>query len=94
MKKRTQMRVVAGEETYAVLRVLPDGFTLDADEVDNLRGIVDVYDGARHRWQCLIVASDVSEGELICTLKWHTLVSDKPALDYVREDNAPIAYLN
>ncbi|MEZ5888601.1 MAG: hypothetical protein R3D56_17210 [Paracoccaceae bacterium] len=93
LKKRTRMTITAGEETYPVLRMLPDGFTLDAEEVDHLRGIVDLYDGARHRWQCLIIASEIVDGELICTMKWHTAASDRPALDYVREDDAPVGYL-
>ena len=60
LKKRSRLRILTGEETYPVLRMLPEGFTLDADQVAHLRGLVDLYDGARHLAQCLIMASDVA----------------------------------
>ena len=93
LKKRSRLRIVAGGETHAVLRMLADGFTLDAADIVHLRGIVDLYDGARHVSQCLIVASDIEGGELVCTLKWATAVRQAAALDYVRDDHAPVGYL-
>lgn len=93
LKKRSRLRIMAGDETYAVLRMLPGGFTLDADEIVHLRGIVDLFDGSRHLSQCLIVASDIEGGELICTLKWSTAASQTAPLDYERDENAPSGYL-
>ena len=58
-----------------------------------LRGLVDVYDGSRHICQCLIVASTVENGELICDFKRSTLAEDRPALDFWRDENAPVGYL-
>ncbi|MCX8508235.1 MAG: hypothetical protein ORN49_05040 [Rhodobacteraceae bacterium] len=93
LKKKSRLRIMAGEATYPVLRLLPEGFTLDADQVVHLRGLVDLYDGARHLSQCLIMASDVAGGELICTMKWQRHTSDMAPVDYVRDDSAPVAYL-
>lgn len=93
LKKRSRLRILTGEETYPVLRMLPEGFTLDADQVAHLRGLVDLYDGARHLAQCLIMASDVAGGELVCTMKWTRRTTDVAPLDYVRDDSAPIGYL-
>ena len=93
MRKRSRLRVLAGDTIYPILRILTDGFTLDADEVAHLRGLVDVFDGARHVSQCLIVASAVEGGELVCVMKRATIVNDTAPLDYVRDENAPRGYL-
>ncbi len=93
LKKRSRLRIITGDEVYPVLRMLPEGFTLDADQVAHLRGLVDLYDGARHMAQCLIMASDVAGGELVCTMKWQRKTADTPPLDYVRDEAAPVGYL-
>ncbi len=93
LKKRSRLRIVAGEDVYPILRMLPGGFTLDATEITHLRGIVDLFDGARHLSQCLITATDVEGGELVCNMKWSTAAQDTPPLDYVREEGAPVGYL-
>lgn len=94
LKKRSRLRIVTGDETYPILRMLPEGFTLDADQVAHLRGLVDLYDGARHLAQCLIMASDVAGGELVCTMKWIRRNTDTAPLDYARDDSAPAGYLS
>jgi hypothetical protein len=93
LRQRSRLRVMTGDEVYPILKLLPDGFILDADEVSHLRGLVDVFEGARHVSQCLIIASDVEAGELICKMKRETTVRDRPALDYERSDKAPVGYL-
>ncbi|MEY4695973.1 MAG: hypothetical protein RIT14_401 [Pseudomonadota bacterium] len=94
LKKTSRLRVHVGAAVYPVLRFWDEGFALDADLTPHLRGLVDVYDGARHIFQCLIVASSTSEaGELICEFKRSTAVLDRPALDYWRDENLPVAYL-
>ena len=55
--------------------------------------LVDIYDGARHICQALIVASSTDNGELICEFKRATNVSNGPALDYWRDENAPTGFL-
>lgn len=93
LKRRSRLRVLAGEEVYPVLRFWGTGFALDADQVRQIRGLVDIYDGARHLYQSLIIASDVEAGELICTMKRSTAAQDTPPLDYVRDADAPVGYL-
>jgi hypothetical protein len=58
-----------------------------------LRGLVDVHDGPRHVFQCLIVASAIEDGELLCDFKRATAVADRAALDFERDANAPAGYL-
>ena len=82
-----------GDQTYAILRFKSDWFTLDVSQVDHLRGVVDVYDGGRHLFQCLIVASEVEGDELICRVKQATSVSAPEAVDFVRDKTAPVALI-
>lgn len=92
-KRRSRLRVQVGAAVFPVLRFWDEGFALDAGLTPNLRGLVDVYDGARHIFQCLIVASSVENGELVCDFKRSTMVSDRSPLDFWRDENAPVALL-
>jgi hypothetical protein len=91
--RKSRLRVQLGEAVFPVLRLWDAGFALDAERTPKLRGLVDVYDGSRHLCQCLIVASTIENGELICEFKRSTPAEDRPALDFWRDDNAPVAYL-
>lgn len=93
LRRKSRLRVTAGGETFQILRFWEDGFSLDADHATHLRGLVDIYDGARHLYQSLIIASDIEAGELICTMKRSTAALDRAPLDFVRDENAPVAYL-
>ena len=92
-KRKSRLRVQVGAAVFPVLRFWDEGFALDASMTPNLRGLVDVYDGARHIFQCLIVASSVENGELVCDFKRSTMVSDRAPLDFWRDENAPVAFL-
>ena len=93
LKRKSRLRVQVGDAVFPVLRFWHDGMVLDAKLTPQLRGLVDVYDGARHIFQCLIVASTVEAGELVCDFKRSTMVLDRPALDYWRDENAPVGLL-
>jgi hypothetical protein len=92
-RKRSRLRVQVGEAVFPVLRFWDEGFALDASLTPNLRGLVDVYDGARHIFQCLIIASAQENGELVCDFKRSTMVADRAPLDFWRDENAPVALL-
>ncbi|MDT8854540.1 hypothetical protein RNZ50_05745 [Paracoccaceae bacterium Fryx2] len=92
-KRRSRLRVRVGNAEFPILRMWHDGFAIEAALVPQLRGLVDVFDGARHAAQCLIVASTVENGELICEFKRATQVTDRAALDFWRDENAPAGYL-
>ena len=92
-KRKSRLRVQVGEAVFPILRFWHDGFALDAELTPNLRGLVDVYDGSRHIFQCLIVASSLENGEIVCEFKRSTAVLDKAPLDFWREENAPTALL-
>lgn len=93
-RARSRLRIHAGDAIYPVLRSWSDGFALEATHAPHLRGLVDLYDGSRHIMQCLIVASSVEDGELVCDFKRATPITDRAALDYLRDETAPIAYIS
>lgn len=92
-RKRSRLRVRVGAAEYPVLRLWVDGLALEAGAMAHPRGLVDIYDGSRHVLQCLVVASEIEGGELICSFKRATAVSDKAPLDYLRDESAPVGYL-
>ena len=94
VKRQARLRVQVGEAVFPVRRLSDDEMELDASLTPHLRGLVDLYDGARHIAQCLIVASTEDNGALICGFKRVTNVTDGPALDYWRDENAPVALLD
>lgn len=91
--RKSRLRVQVGEAVFPITRFWHDGFALDASLAPNLRGLVDVYDGANHIFQCLIVASTADNGDLICEFKRSTAVQTSAALDYERDETAPVGYL-
>ena len=94
LKKKSRLRVAVGEEIFPVLKFWDTGFSLDIENAPHLRGLVDLYDGAKHLYQCLIVASDEEAGEMRYEFKRNTAAVDKAPLDFYRDANAPIALLN
>lgn len=90
-RRKSRLRVQLGAAVFPVLRLTDDEMQLDAGLTPHLRGLVDLFDGARHIAQCLIVASRVEHGVLICGFKRSTPVTEGPALDYWRDENAPVA---
>ncbi|MGE4327816.1 MAG: hypothetical protein AB7E21_17180 [Pseudodonghicola sp.] len=94
LKKASRLRVLADDSFYPVLRMWKDGFSVEASEAAHLRGLVDLYEGSRHLYQCLIVAAEEEGGEMRFDFKRHTAASETPPLvDYSREPDAPAALL-
>lgn len=91
--RRSRLRVQIGEAVFPVVALTDSLLTFDAEKAPRLRGLVDVYDGARHILQALIVANRVEGGLMLCSFKRVTVVSDGPALDYERDPEAPVALL-
>ncbi|MEH7827325.1 hypothetical protein [Gemmobacter denitrificans] len=91
--RRSRLRVQLGEAVFPVLSLTEDQIVLEAAKAPRLRGIIDVFDGANHILQGLVIASEVSQGRLVCSFKRSNVVSDRPALDYVRDPDAPSGLL-
>ncbi|MGR3591064.1 MAG: hypothetical protein ACU0B9_13430 [Limimaricola soesokkakensis] len=78
-------------EVHQVLRIWDDGFALAAKDAPILHGFVDLYDGPRHLYQCLVMTSRVEEGERIYEFKRHSRVADTAPVDFERiEDEPPL----
>lgn len=88
-----RLRVEAGPQSYAVLRAWEGGFALRAGSAPHLRGLVDMYDGARHLKRCLIVASGEEGHEVRFELKVVNEAVGEQPVDFERDRNAPVALI-
>ncbi len=93
-KKASRLRVLVGDDFYPVLSLWKDGFAVEADTAPSLRGLVDLFDGGLHLYQCLIIASEADHGEIRYEFKRNTAATDKAPLDFYRDPTAPIALLS
>lgn len=89
---RVRVKSEAGE--VRVLRHWDGGFAVPAGDAAVLRGRVDLYDGARHLCQALILTSREEAGERVFEFKYATPSADAaPVADFVRDPNAPAGLL-
>ena len=93
-RKRSRRMVHVGDEAFPILTFSEAGFTLDAEHAPHLRGLVDIYEGPRHLYQALIVASDLEGDVMRYEFKRNTPASDHAPLDFYQEQEAPIALLD
>lgn len=93
LKSAARLRLSVDGKTYPVLRMWKTGFAVDADIAPTLRGFVDLYDGAIHLSQCLIVASEEDGGEMKFEFKRLTAVSNTAAIDFERHVDSPVALI-
>lgn len=93
LKSMSRLRLCADGKMYPVLRMWKTGFSVDADSAPALRGFVDLYDGAIHLFQCLIVATEEEAGEMKFEFKRLTAVSNTAPIDFERAADAPVALI-
>tara|TARA_B110000046_G_scaffold46976_1_gene52081 strand:+ start:125 stop:496 length:372 start_codon:yes stop_codon:yes gene_type:complete len=93
LRKKSRLRVQAGLETLTVLKYWDVGFSVDLEDAPKLRGLVDLYDGSIHLYQCLIVASEEEDSEMRYEFKRNTLAVESAPLDFERAENAPVALI-
>ncbi len=93
IKRNNKLCVHDGDDVYRIRRFWEDGLSLDIEHGTKLRGRVEIYDGARHLYQCLITNSREDGEEAIFDLKWVHPVSATAPVDFVRPDDAPVALI-
>ncbi|UWQ99875.1 hypothetical protein K3729_03515 [Rhodobacteraceae bacterium S2214] len=93
LKRNDRLCVHDGDDVYRILRLWDNGFALDAKTSPRLRGRVEIYDGSRHLYQCLVIDSELDGQERVFDFKWVNTIPDRPPADFVREQDAPIALL-
>ena len=73
-----------GDNTYKILKLWKDGFTVEAAKPRRVcAGLVDIYDGANHLYQCLIIADEDEGGEMRYEFKRSTAAHDKAPLGFL-----------
>ena len=92
-RKKAHMRVAVGDETFPVLEFREGGFALDMEDAPKLRGLVDLYAGENHMYQCLIVASSEEAGEVVYDFKRSTRATDVPPADFAVEPGRPVGLI-
>lgn len=76
-------------DVYPIEQLEPEGFSVKSDRVPVLRGFVDIYDGARHLWRCLIVRSQDDGPFATYEFKRQTAPGGQPVADYVLDRPEP-----
>lgn len=93
IRKSGRLCVHADGAVYSVTRIWDGGFAMPSDQAPNLRGFVNLYDGPKHLYQCLIVFSKVENDEKIYDYKRHTEALDSQPVDFERKGNQPAGLL-
>jgi len=93
LRRASRLRIDVDGTPHPVLRLWKTGFAMNAKSAPHLRGLVDLYDGAKHLMQCLIVASEEQAGEMQFEFKRATVVEDRPAVDFEKAANAPVGLI-
>ncbi|MGY6534400.1 MAG: hypothetical protein ACXIVG_03560 [Pararhodobacter sp.] len=84
-RRGNRLNLQVGGQAIPLNRLWEDGFALDAGRAPGLRGLVDIYDGAQHLSQCLIVASALEGDEMVYEFKRTTVATARPVRDYADE---------
>ena len=89
LQKSARLRIEVDGAVHKVLRMWKTGFAIAQEDAPHLRGLVDLFDGANHLFQCLIVASTEEQDEMHYEFKRATAVAQTAALDFVQASDAP-----
>lgn len=93
-RKRATRSVHIADEAFAILDMSDDGFSVEAATTPGLRGLIDIYEGPRHLYQALIIASEQDGDAMRYEFKRNTAASTRPALDFEVEADRPIGLLS
>lgn len=92
-RKSSRLSVHLGDTVYPIYKLTDDGFSVDANRVPHLRGLVDIFDGPRQISRALIIAANEEDGEMRYDFKRESILPDRPIRDFVTERPAPDGYL-
>lgn len=94
VRKSTRLCVHDGDEVYAIRKIWDGGFALDATVADKVRGRVEIYDGARHLYQCLIIGSFEEGAARVFDFKWLHPVTEIAPVDYEQPNFVPAGLIS
>ncbi|MEY1554094.1 hypothetical protein AB3Y40_00530 [Yoonia sp. R2331] len=89
LHRNDRLCVHDGDEVYRIRRFWDNGMSIDGHHGDKLRGRVEIYDGARHLYQALIVNGQEEGAEIVFDFKWLHPVTDTAPVDFERPDFVP-----
>ena len=92
-KSGNRLCVHTNGNVFRVTEAWTGGFSMPAETVENLRGLIDIYDGPKYLFQCLIVAAEVNGDQNFFEYKRMTKILEQPPVDFVRSEDAPTALL-
>lgn len=93
-RKRATRSVHADDQAFAIIDMSDHGFALVADDAPRLRGLIDIYEGARHLYQALIVTAR-QDGDLMrYDFKRNTATAQTAPVDFVQDDVRPAGLLS
>ena len=85
--------VHVGDAAYPILEMSGDGFSVEAASAPRLRGHVDIYDGPRHIYRALIVASEQAGDMMRYEFKRNTAATGQAPVDFERGDDPGLTRL-
>ncbi len=94
LRKKNRLRIFVDGQTTPILRTWDGGFSTDIEDAPTLPGLVDIYDGSRHLYQCLVIFSAREGNEMIYEYKRQTAAEDRRIADYDVIDDTPVALIS
>lgn len=92
-RSRATRVVHVGDEAFAILEMTEDGFSVDAEDAPRLRGLIDIYEGPRHLYRALIVASEQVGDLMRYEFKRNTAASMQAPVDFEMTAERPAGLL-
>lgn len=92
-RRASRLRAECDGHSVPVIALRDGGFVVDRGSALGLRGLVDLYDGAEHMYQCLIVASEEDGDDIRFDYKRGNSITSAPPADYAPDPDRPRAYL-
>lgn len=93
LRTSSKLRIETASGYFRVLRLWENGFSVASEDAPHLRGYVDLYEGPRQLFQCLIIACSEEAGEMRYEFKRLTAVSHTPPSDFAEDTPRPVALL-
>lgn len=89
LRNGSRMSIHDGDAVFRILKFEDDVLHIGAEHADKLRGRVDIFDGARQVYQCLIEDPEVVGDTCRFHIKWIHPVTDGPPADFERPEFRP-----
>jgi hypothetical protein len=85
--------VHVGDAAFPILEMSGDGFSVEAASAPRLHGLIDIYDGPRHVYRALIVASEQAGDMMRYEFKRNTAATGQAPVDFERADDPGVTLL-